>query len=90
MPSIQKFVVTPNLPDPLKPLLDIARNVWWTWNVEAITLLRRVDPDLWDEHDGNPDRRAGQPVGRSGRPNWSRTRPSWPISTGSARIWIAI
>ena len=26
MPSIRKFVVTPNLPEPLKPLLDIARN----------------------------------------------------------------
>ncbi len=54
MPAIQKFVVTPNLPDSLKPLLDIARNVWWSWNVEAINLLRRVDPDLWDKHEANP------------------------------------
>lgn len=54
MPSIQKFVVTPNLPEPLQPLLKIARNVWWSWNVEAISLLRRVDADLWDEHKGNP------------------------------------
>ncbi len=54
MPAIQKFVVTPNLPEPLKPLLDIARNVWWSWNVEAIRLLRRVDPDLWDQHEANP------------------------------------
>ncbi len=54
MPSIQKFVVTPNLPGPLEPLLGIARNVWWTWNVEAINLLRRVDPNLWDKFEGNP------------------------------------
>ncbi len=54
MPSIQKFVVTPNLPGPLEPLLGIARNIWWTWNVEAINLLRRVDPDLWDKFEGNP------------------------------------
>jgi starch phosphorylase len=54
MPSIQKFVVTPNLPEPLKPLLTIARNIWWTWHVEAISLLRRVDADLWDKHKGNP------------------------------------
>ncbi|MBK7672486.1 MAG: alpha-glucan family phosphorylase [bacterium] len=54
MPSIRKFVVTPNLPEPLKPLLDIARNAWWSWNVEAISLLRRVDPDQWDHHAGNP------------------------------------
>ncbi|MCP4571575.1 MAG: glycosyltransferase family 1 protein [bacterium] len=54
MPAIRKFVVSPNLPEPLQPLLEIARNLWWTWNVEAITLLRRVDPDLWDKHSGNP------------------------------------
>jgi glycogen phosphorylase len=54
MPAIQKFVVTPNLPEPLRPLLEIAGNIWWTWNVEAISLLRRIDPDLWDQHFGNP------------------------------------
>ena len=54
MPSIQKFIVTPNLSGPLQPLLEIARNMWWTWNVEAINLLRRVEPDLWDKFDGNP------------------------------------
>jgi len=54
MPTIRTFVVTPNLPEPLQPLLEIARNIWWSWNVEAISLLRRVDPDLWDKHDGNP------------------------------------
>ncbi len=54
MPSIQKFVVTPNLSGPLTPLMDIAHNLWWTWNVEAINLLRRVDPDLWDKFEGNP------------------------------------
>ena len=54
MPSIKKFVVTPSLPAKLQPLLDIARNIWWTWNPEAISLLRRVEPDLWDRHTHNP------------------------------------
>ena len=54
MPAIRQFVVSPNLPEPLQPLLDISRNLWWTWNVEAISLLRRVDPDLWDRLEGNP------------------------------------
>jgi glycogen phosphorylase len=54
MPAIRKFVVTPNLPEPLQPLLDIARNIWWSWNIEAISLLRRVDAELWDENEGNP------------------------------------
>ncbi len=54
MPAIQQFTVTPNLPEPLQPLLQIANNIWWSWNVEAISLLQRVDPDLWDTHHGNP------------------------------------
>ncbi len=54
MPAIQQFTVTPNLPEPLQPLLEIANNIWWSWNVEAISLLRRVDTNLWDAHHGNP------------------------------------
>ncbi len=54
MPSIMRFVVTPSLPAKLQPLLEIARNIWWTWTPEAISLLRRVDPDLWDKHGHNP------------------------------------
>ena len=54
MQRIRKFIVTPNLPPKLQPLLDIARNIWWSWNPEAINLLRRVDPDLWEEHHHNP------------------------------------
>jgi len=54
MPAIQQFTVTPNLPEPLQPLLQVANNIWWSWNVEAISLLRRVDPNLWDQHNGNP------------------------------------
>jgi len=54
MPNIRKFIVTPNLPPKLQPLLEIARNLWWVWNPEAINLLRRVDPDLWEERNHNP------------------------------------
>jgi starch phosphorylase len=54
MQRIRKFIVTPNLPPKLQPLLEIARNVWWVWNPEAINLLRRVDPDLWEERHHNP------------------------------------
>lgn len=54
MQRIRKFIVTPNLPPKLQPLLEIARNMWWVWNPEAINLLRRVDPDLWEEYRNNP------------------------------------
>ncbi len=54
MRVVQRFVVTPSLPAKLQPLLQIAHNVWWTWNPEAIQLLRRVDTDLWEKHSHNP------------------------------------
>ena len=54
MHSIKRFVVTPSLPKKLQPLLDIARNLWWTWDIEAIFLLRRVAPDLWESNSHNP------------------------------------
>jgi starch phosphorylase len=54
MVQIRKFVVTPSLPEKLRPLLDIGRNIWWTWTPEAIFLLRRVDTDLWDRFNHNP------------------------------------
>ena len=54
MHKFRKFVVTPSLPPKLAPLLEVARNVWWIWNPDAIALLRRVDPDLWEELGHNP------------------------------------
>ncbi len=54
MSIVRRFVVTPSLPVKLQPLLQIAHNVWWTWNPEAIQLLRRVDSDLWEKHSHNP------------------------------------
>ncbi|MBN1621207.1 MAG: alpha-glucan family phosphorylase [Endomicrobiales bacterium] len=49
-----RFIVTPSLPDKLKPLLEIAYNLWWVWNSDALELFRRVDLDLWDEISHNP------------------------------------
>ncbi|MFC1671473.1 alpha-glucan family phosphorylase, partial [Spirochaetota bacterium] len=36
----------------LKPLIEIAYNMWWVWNIDAIELFRRLDVELWREvHD---------------------------------------
>ncbi|GMV43336.1 MAG: alpha-glucan phosphorylase [Myxococcales bacterium] len=35
------------LPDPLRPLADLAYNLWWTWDPEAIRLLQSMAPDRW-------------------------------------------
>ncbi|MDR2426043.1 MAG: alpha-glucan family phosphorylase [Endomicrobium sp.] len=47
--NAKSFVVTPNLPKTLSPLLTIANNMWWCWNSDAVELFRRLDRDMWEE-----------------------------------------
>ena len=56
---IQSFRVVPYLPDPLKPLMEIGSNLWWTWNYQAISLFSRLDRDLWDSTNHNPVKMLG-------------------------------
>ncbi len=56
---IHAFKVVPSLPEALKPLLDIARNLWWAWNPEAVELFQRIDRDLWRQTNHNPIRLLG-------------------------------
>ncbi len=51
---IHKYTVVPKVPERLKPLLAIARNLWWVWHRNAVALFRRVDLDLWEESHHNP------------------------------------
>ena len=48
------FRVIPALPPRLEPLRDLAHNLWWSWNHEAIDLFRRLDRDLWESSGHNP------------------------------------
>jgi len=42
------------LPTKLERLRELAYNLWWCWNLEAIDLFRRLDRDLWEESNHNP------------------------------------
>jgi glycogen phosphorylase len=48
------FRVVPCLPPRLERLRELAHNLWWTWNHEAIELFRRLDGDLWRSTGHNP------------------------------------
>src|SRR5690349_21365444 len=56
---IRSFEVVPSLPEPLKPLLEIANNLWWTWHHEAVELFVRLDRNLWERYYHNPVRMLG-------------------------------
>ena len=48
------FTVFAKIPDRLKPLEELAYNLWFAWNMQARDLFRRLDPQLWDETQHNP------------------------------------
>ncbi len=41
-------------PGPLARLPELASNLWWSWNPEARTLFRDLDPTLWHLTKHNP------------------------------------
>ncbi|MCX7922171.1 MAG: alpha-glucan family phosphorylase [Clostridia bacterium] len=51
-----KLTVTAVLPKELARLKDIAYNLWWSWNSEAIDLYREIDLTLWEKLGKNPVR----------------------------------
>ena len=59
MKPIRTFVVAPSLPESLTRLFDLAHNIWWCWNHEAISLWRRLDPVNWEATYHNPVKMLG-------------------------------
>lgn len=51
-----KITVTAVIPERLGKLKDIAYNLWWSWNSEAIDLYREIDLALWERLGKNPVR----------------------------------
>lgn len=52
--ALRYIQVQPVLPERLEPLRAIAQNLYWTWNVEAIKLFRRIDLKMWEDTGHNP------------------------------------
>lgn len=54
MNRIQLFSVAPRVPDELRFLEMLSRNLWWCWHNDAIELFRRISPRLWRTARHNP------------------------------------
>lgn len=48
------YAIRPRLPENLQFLAELAGNLWWEWNYDAIDLYRRVNRQLWAASKGNP------------------------------------
>ncbi|MBW1765600.1 MAG: alpha-glucan family phosphorylase [Deltaproteobacteria bacterium] len=46
--------IKPKIPERLKPLNELANNLWFSWNHEVEELFRRMNPDLWEKLKKNP------------------------------------
>ena len=60
MKDIILYTVIPNLPSRLSPLLEMAKNVWFGWNLPMIDLFRSIDQTLWETTGHNPLAVLGQ------------------------------
>jgi starch phosphorylase len=54
MKEVILYTVLPKIPERLKPLEEMAKNLWFCWNIETIDLFRSVDQNLWVEFQHNP------------------------------------
>lgn len=43
-----KITVTPQLPERINKLPEIAGNLWWAWNTDFLKLFKKMDIDLWE------------------------------------------
>lgn len=59
MRKIQEYMIQPSLPERLRPLEGLAKNLWWTWHPDAVNLWNRLDTRLWVETNHNPVKLLG-------------------------------
>ena len=52
--KITPFNVLPRIPKELDPLREIAYNIWFSWNWEAVELFIRMDAEYWEKTYQNP------------------------------------
>ncbi len=54
MYSFRTVSIKPRLPRQIEGLADIARNFWFSWNVPAQNLFKRINEKLWEDVNHNP------------------------------------
>ena len=52
--ALKRVFIEPKLPEGLSPLYELAHNLWWSWQHEAIELFRGIDPKRFEELHCNP------------------------------------
>jgi len=53
-PSWKKILVETEIPNKLKGLRELAGNIWWSWNCDAVELFEMIAPSAWKRLHHNP------------------------------------
>lgn len=53
-PNWFNVIMLRNIPEKLKALEELAKNLWWCWNQDAIELFQSIDPEEWETVNHNP------------------------------------
>ena len=53
-PTWTRLMIEKTLPERLRPLEILSRNLWWSWTLGARELFEQIDYQLWVECDKNP------------------------------------
>ncbi|MBR5862883.1 MAG: DUF3417 domain-containing protein, partial [Bacteroidales bacterium] len=53
-PTWNSVIVSRHLPESLKDLEILSKNLWWCWNESAKNLFAKVDPQAWEASGQNP------------------------------------
>ena len=53
-PFWRRVMIQQNIPEKLKPLEELSRNLWWSWTQDAIDLFESIDPKMWVDVNENP------------------------------------
>ena len=48
------MIVLRNVPERLRTLDELAKNLWWSWNQDAVNLFKSIDENLWKKSEYNP------------------------------------
>jgi phosphorylase/glycogen(starch) synthase len=49
-----RMIVHRTIPELLRPLDELSRNLWWSWNQEAVNLFKSINEDHWKKSEYNP------------------------------------
>ena len=52
--QLKRISVFPKIPTALRPLRELAYNLWWSWQPDAIALFEEMDTALWEKVYHNP------------------------------------